>query len=97
MKKLIFIIPALMLAGCATTPPPQALVRTEQVVIIPNNDLFNCPNVRRFPNPENLTDVQVAELLVTLHRNNMNCQRNINAIKKSLEEAKKTAEQNNQY
>lgn len=96
MKKLMFIIPVMVLAGCATTPQ-QALVRTEQVVIIPDNNLFNCPNVRRFPNPENLTDAQVAELLVTLHRNNTNCQRNINAIKKSLEEAKKTAEQNNQY
>ena len=96
MRKLLLVVPALMLAGCATTPP-QTLVRTEQVVIIPDNSLFNCPTVRRFPTPENLTDVQVAGLLVTLHRNNTNCQRNINAIKKSLEEAKKTAEQNNQY
>jgi hypothetical protein len=94
MKKLLLIAPALFLAGCATTSQP-TLVRTEQVVIIPDNSLFNCPNVRRFPNPENLTDAQVAELLVTLHRNNTNCQRNINAIKQALEEAKKTAEQNN--
>jgi hypothetical protein len=95
MKKLLLIAPALFLAGCATTSQP-TLVRTEQVVIIPDNSLFNCPNVRKFPNPENLTDAQVAELLVTLHRNNTNCQRNINAIKQALEEAKKTAEQNNQ-
>ena len=92
----MFIIPAILLAGCATTPE-QVIVRTEQIVIIPNDSLFNCSSVRRFPNPENLTDAQVAELLIALHRNNTNCQRNINAIKKSLEEAKKTAEQNNQY
>lgn len=96
MRKLLLVVPILMLGGCATTPE-QALVRTEQVVIIPDNALFNCPNVRKFPRTETLTDAQVAELLVTLHRNNTNCQRNINAIKKSLEEAKKTAEQNNQY
>lgn len=95
MKKILLIAPTLFLAGCATTSQP-TLIRTEQVVIIPDNSLFNCPNVRRFPNPENLTDAQVAELLVTLHRNNTNCQRNINAIKQALEEAKKTAEQNNQ-
>ena len=95
MKKILLIAPPLFLAGCATTSQP-TLIRTEQVVIIPDNSLFNCPNVRRFPNPENLTDAQVAELLVTLHRNNTNCQRNINAIKQALEEAKKTAEQNNQ-
>ena len=96
MKKLMFIIPAILLAGCATTPE-QVIVRTEQIVIIPNDSLFNCSSVRRFPNPENLTDAQVAELLIALHRNNTNCQRNINAIKTSLQEAKKTAEQNNQY
>ena len=96
MRKILLIVPALMLAGCATTMPPPALVRTEQVVVIPDDALFNCPNVRRFPNPENLTDAQVAELLVTLHRNNTNCQRNINAIKLALEEAKKTAEQSKQ-
>jgi hypothetical protein len=95
MKKILLIAPALLLGGCLSTNPPAALVRTEQVVIIPDSALFNCPNVRRFPNPENLTDAQVAELLVTLHRNNTNCQRNINAIKQALEEAKKTAEQNN--
>jgi uncharacterized protein YcfL len=95
MRKLLLIVPALFLAGCATTSQP-TLVRTEQVVIIPDNSLFNCPNVRRFPNTDTLTDAQVAELLVTLHRNNTNCQRNINAIKQALEEAKKTAEQNNQ-
>jgi hypothetical protein len=83
-----------LLAGCATTPE-QVIVRTEQIVIIPNDSLFNCSSVRRFPNPENLTDAQVAELLIALHRNNTNCQRNINAIKMSLQEAKKTAEQNN--
>ena len=95
MKKFLLIASALFLAGCATTSQP-TLVRTEQVVIIPDNSLFSCPNVRRFPNTETLTDAQVAELLVTLHRNNTNCQRNINAIKQALEEAKKTAEQNNQ-
>lgn len=93
MKKLLIVIPALMLAGCATTTP--TLVRTEQIVIMPDSSLFSCPNVRKFPNPETLTDAQVAELLVTLHRNNTNCQRNINAIKLALEEAKKTTEQNN--
>ena len=86
----------MFLAGCMTTNPPPALVRTEQVVIVPDRALFNCPNVRRFPNTENLTDAQVAELLITLHKNNTNCQRNINAIWEALDQAKKTAEQNNQ-
>ena len=93
--KTYIIIPliALALVGCAKKNPPQTLVKTEQVVIIPDRTLFNCPNVRRFPDPESLTDAEVAELVITLHSNNTKCQKNINAIWKTLEENKKTIEQ----
>lgn len=87
----VTVIAAAALAGCAK-PPPQTLIKTEQVVIIPDRTLFNCPNVRRFPNPETLTDAEVAKLLVTLHKNNTDCQKNINTIWKTLDAAKKTAE-----
>jgi len=87
----VTVIAAAALAGCASKPP-QTLIKTEQVVIIPDRSLFNCPNVRRFPNPETLTDAEVAKLLVTLHKNNTDCQKNINTIWKTLEAAKKTAE-----
>ena len=87
----VTVIAATVLAGCAK-PPPQTLIKTEQVVIIPDRTLFNCPNVRRFPNPETLTDAEVAKLLVTLHKNNTDCQKNINTIWKTLDAAKKTAE-----
>lgn len=95
MKKLIVILSALTLAGCATAPPPQVIVKTEQVVIMPDKALFNCPNVRRFPDPDKLTDVQVAKLLVTLHQNNTNCQKNINSIYQFLDGAKRSAESKN--
>ena len=93
--KTYIIIPliAFALVGCAKKNPPQTLVKTEQVVIIPDRTLFNCPNVRRFPDPESLTDAEVAELVITLHSNNTKCQKNINAIWKTLEENKKTIEQ----
>lgn len=91
MKKLFLLIPALVLAGCANKPP-QTLVKTEQVVIVPDKSLFYCPNVRRFPNPDTLTDAQVAELLVTLHKNNTSCQKNINTIWRTIDDAKKTVE-----
>lgn len=94
MKKIIALISVLALAGCASTPP-QTLVKTETVVIVPDRTLFNCPNIRRFPKTETLTDVEVARLLVQLHKNNTDCQKNINAIYKYLEEAKKTAEASN--
>ena len=91
--KTIFVtvIAAVTLAGCASKPP-QTLIKTEQVVIMPDKSLFYCPNVRSFPNPETLTDAEVAKLLVTLHKNNTDCQKNINTIWKTLDAAKKTAE-----
>ena len=94
MKLFAAIIAVITLSGCASTPP-QTLVKTEQVVIIPDKTLFTCDNVRKFPNPETLTDVEVAKLIVTLHKNNTNCQKNINSIYKVLETAKKTAEEGN--
>ena len=93
MKIYIVSLFALALIGCAKAPPPQTLIKTEQIVVIPDRTLFNCPNVRKFPNPDTLTDVQVANLLITLHSNNTKCQKNINTIWKTLEENKKTIEQ----
>jgi hypothetical protein len=92
MRLIAVTVAAAALAGCAKAPPPQTLIKTEQVVIIPDRTLFNCPNVRRFPNPDTLTDAEVAKLLVTLHKNNTDCQKNINTIWKTLDAAKKTAE-----
>jgi hypothetical protein len=93
MKLFAPIMIAITLSGCAT-PPPQTLVKTEQIVIIPDKALFTCKNVRKFPNHETLTDAEVARLIVTLHKNNTNCQKNINSIYKVLETAKKTTEEN---
>lgn len=90
MNKMLLLIPVLFLAGCNTTT--QTIVKTEQVVFIPEKSLFSCPSTK-LPNPENLTDAQVAKVIVNLHNNNKNCQRNMNTILNTLEEAKKTTEQ----
>ena len=92
MKKFLVIIAALGLTGCATAPPPQIITKTETTVIMPDRSMFNCPNVRRFPDPKTLTDLQVAHLLVELHTNNTVCQKNINGIYDFLDKAKRTTE-----
>lgn len=90
MKLLIAVAATLALAGCASKPP-QVLTKTEIQVYVPDRSLFYCQNVRRFPNPETLTDTQVAKLLVELHSKNTECQKNMNAVYKTLDEAQKKA------
>ena len=92
MKLLLITIAALCLAGCASAPPPQFITKTELQVYVPEKTMFYCQNVRRFPNPETLTDVQVAKLLVELHSKNTECQKNMNALYKTLDETKKKTE-----
>ena len=90
MRIMIAAIATLTLAGCAKAPPPQVITKTELQVVVPGKNMFYCQNVRRFPNPETLTDVEVAKLLVELHAKNTECQKNMNAVYKFLDEAKKT-------
>ena len=90
MKILIAVAATLALAGCASKPA-QVITKTELQVYVPDRSMFYCQNVRRFPNPETLTDAQVAKLLVELHSKNTECQKNMNAVYKTLEEAKKKA------
>ena len=90
MRIIIAAVATLLLSGCASKPP-QVITNTELQVYVPDRSMFYCQNVRRFPNPDTLTDAQVAKLLVELHSKNTECQKNINAIYKTLDEAKKKA------
>ena len=92
MRILLASIVALSLAGCAKAPP-QIITKTELQVYVPDKSMFYCQNVRHFPNPETLTDVQVAKLIVELHFKNTECQKNMNSVYKVLDEAKKKTEQ----
>jgi starvation-inducible outer membrane lipoprotein len=92
MKILLALLTTLSLAGCASAPPPQFITKTELQVVVPERTMFYCQNVRKFPNPETLTDVEVAKLLVSLHSKNTECQKNMNALYKFLDEAKKRTE-----
>lgn len=92
MRILLAAVATVGLAGCAKELPPQVLTKTEMQVIVPDRTMFLCKNVRKFPNPDTLTDVEVAKLLVELHSKNTECQKNMNAVYKFLEEAKKRTE-----
>ena len=86
MKKLLAILLAASLAGCVSAP--QFITKEKLTVVEPNSSLYNCPVVPRYPNPETLTDVEVAKLLVLMERNNSECRRNLKAIQTFIEAAK---------
>lgn len=89
MKYALVIVGALALAGCQTTE--QVVTKTELQVVIPDRTLFTCPTAK-YPKPDTLTDVEVAKLLVTLQRNNAECKRNLDSVRRYLEEAKSQIE-----
>lgn len=90
MRYAVIVAAALAVAGCS--PTTQVVTKTELKVFIPDSALFQCQSVRRFPNPDTLTDVDVAKLVVDLHSKNVECRKNMDAIHKTLEEAKKQTE-----
>lgn len=92
MRIIIASALALTLAGCATAPPPQLVTRTEHVVVVPEKQLFHCPYVHEYPNPDTLTDMEVAKLLIRMNTNGKQCQKNMDAIYEFLLKSKATVE-----
>lgn len=89
MKKLFLLLP-LLLTACSTTS--QVITSKEQIVVEVPSSYYNCPTDVYIPDPKKLTDIQVARILVTLHKNNKVCKNSLNAIKKFIDEAKQTVE-----
>lgn len=82
MKKSILLF-SLFLAGCQTTDST-ILTANKLIVVKPTESMYNCPTIKSFPNPEKLTDIQVAKTIVTLYKNNIICKNSINAIQEFL-------------
>jgi uncharacterized protein YcfL len=89
MRYLVIIPLTLFLAGCNST---QLLTTTKYQVVVPDQSMFQCPVVKKFPDANKLTDVQIAKTLVELYRNNKTCKNSIDAIKKFLEQSKASIE-----
>ena len=90
MKKYLIIPLVLFLAACNSTP--QVISSQKIIVVVPDETFFNCPTLKSFPNPEKLTDVQVARLILELYKDNQICKNSLESIKAFLEEAKRKAE-----
>ena len=91
MKKLgiVLVLSAFILAGCNTVGTQQ-VISPQLTVVMPPASYFVCPDVSKWPDPNTLTDSQVAQLLNTLNKNNHICKNNMGAIYTYLSKAKKT-------
>lgn len=88
-----YIIPlVLLLSACSSESTQQFITTQKQVVVLPDEKLYKCPIVAYFPDSKSLTDIQVARLLIQLHKNNLECKNSLTAIKAFLDKAKMTAE-----
>jgi hypothetical protein len=59
------------------------------MVVKPDEALYYCPVLKKFPAWQTLTDKQVANTVLTLYKNNINCKSSLESIKKFLDEADK--------
>lgn len=94
MKIISLNISAILLSSFLLIGCDQAIIRTTQNrVITPPEQYYECPITTVFPNPDMLTDIQVGQLLVELYRNNTQCKTNIEAIRTFMNEARRTVEE----
>lgn len=88
MKKWILLcVAGLFLAGCNETN--QILTTYKWAVVHPDEAMYYCPVLKKFPDWKTLTDAQVARTAVQLHKNNLTCKSSIESIRKFMKDADK--------
>lgn len=85
MRKWILVAAILLLAGCNDTQ--QILTSYKWAVVHPDEAMYYCPVLKKFPNWKTLTDAQVAKTIVELQKNNLTCKSSIESIRKFLNDA----------
>jgi hypothetical protein len=90
-KMIVALVGLAMLSACKTFNEKPPIIRTEYKVVTPDEAYYTCDKVM-LPDPDTLTDARVAQLINDLVKANRVCHNNMNAIKKYLDEAKKTLE-----
>lgn len=87
-KFVLALLGALALAGCQTDQPT-VITSTKYKVVVPPDAMWRCPAVNNLPDPDKLTDAQVAKLLVQLEQSNDLCRASIQQVKIYLNNARK--------
>lgn len=91
IKNLVAIILLIPLVSSCTTTRPTVIDQSRTIVISIPEALLKCPQLKseELPNPETLTNKEVAELIDKLYRSNRTCGINMLQIRAYQEKAKK--------
>lgn len=89
MKIYGSILLCFILIGCQSSAKIQIVEQTK--IVIPPEELFQCPELKNYPNPKTLTNYQVAQIIAKLAKNNSICRNNIEAIENYLIQARENA------
>ena len=84
MKKFALVC-TLLLTACA---PEQQVVTTRQVVVMPEESMFNCERFTSWPNTNRLTAVQVSRMIVDMYAVNEQCYNSQQTLRRFLDEAR---------
>jgi uncharacterized protein YcfL len=87
---LVPVIALLTLSGCST--PTVKLLAPEYKVVVPPDNLYNCPQVSNFGITKQLTNQQVGQVILTLQKNNLVCKDSLDNIHKYIDSAKEYIE-----
>jgi len=91
----LFVIPAvlgaLVLGGCEEQ---QVQYLEKYKVVIAPGSMYNCPQIKKWPDIKTLTDLQVAETIMKLAENNRICKASMDKIRKFYDDAKRRIEGN---
>lgn len=87
MKILAVLAICMGLAACGT-PTSQVIESKVYVQATVPDKLLKCDLIARLPNPNTLTDAEVATLIARLYHDNAECHYNMEAIKKYEHSAK---------
>ena len=92
MKNIITIcLLTVLLVGCGAKEET-VLTTQKNLVVLPDQSMYQCGDISKFPDSNTLTDIQVASLFAEVYREYVKCHNSLYTIKSFLEKAKVSSE-----
>ena len=89
-KILVLFLVVFLASGCAGNPKRVLSVQEKQVVVMPSDAQFRCPELPIVPeNIDNLMDTEVADYLLQLYESGKICRDSLEGVKQFLIDAQK--------